>query len=403
MPRPCSRRTPVRSTYDGHDCFVYRVDLPVNDGHLAVEAFADVQTINSLASWPGPRAQRRRRPSLGRIAARGGECGRRRKQVRRRQIADRRRPHRQGRAMRKGSSCCGRCWPSAGRRSAARRCSSRATGCGPTLRGANAVQGHACRRKWNSRSGPARLLECISPTEARLHTGEAASRMCRKHERCGVPFDLLGAARRQPRSSSRRQAARARRSRRKARRASTQPPVWLTGFEGTSNNESLGSLIVNLPDGRNVPLTVGYHKVSVEIRDQIARTDDRGVVRQSHATAGWKACSISRCRRMRRSAASACGSATIWSRPTSSRSSGPAKSTKRSSASSAIPACWNGPAATSSRPACFRSRPHSEKRIKIVYTQVLPLRGNRYRYSYGLRSELLQTQAAARAVARRAR
>ena len=33
---------------------------------------------------------------------------------------------------------------------------------------------------------------------------------------------------------------------------------------------------------------------------------------------------------------------------------------------------------------------HSEKRIKITYTQVLPLKGNRYRYSYGLQSELLQ-------------
>ena len=33
----------------------------------------------------------------------------------------------------------------------------------------------------------------------------------------------------------------------------------------------------------------------------------------------------------------------------------------------------------------------SEKRIKIVYTQVLPLRANKYRYSYGLRSELLRT------------
>src|SRR5262249_14428852 len=35
---------------------------------------------------------------------------------------------------------------------------------------------------------------------------------------------------------------------------------------------------------------------------------------------------------------------------------------------------------------------HSEKRVKIVYTQVLPLRGGQYRYSYGLRSELLQTK-----------
>src|SRR5207237_6101809 len=32
----------------------------------------------------------------------------------------------------------------------------------------------------------------------------------------------------------------------------------------------------------------------------------------------------------------------------------------------------------------------SEKRIKITYTQVLPLKGSRYRYSYALQSELLQ-------------
>src|SRR4029079_18687341 len=52
----------------------------------------------------------------------------------------------------------------------------------------------------------------------------------------------------------------------------TETPKWLSGFEGTSANESLGSLIVNLHAGRNEPLTIGYHKVSVEIRDQIART-----------------------------------------------------------------------------------------------------------------------------------
>jgi hypothetical protein len=33
---------------------------------------------------------------------------------------------------------------------------------------------------------------------------------------------------------------------------------------------------------------------------------------------------------------------------------------------------------------------NSEKRIKITYTQVLPLKGTRYRYSYALQSELLQ-------------
>ncbi len=48
-------------------------------------------------------------------------------------------------------------------------------------------------------------------------------------------------------------------------------PLWLQGFKGTTANESLGSLIATV-DGRNVPLTVGYHHVTVDIRDQIART-----------------------------------------------------------------------------------------------------------------------------------
>ena len=35
--------------------------------------------------------------------------------------------------------------------------------------------------------------------------------------------------------------------------------------------DSIGSLLAKI-DGRDVPLTVGYHKVTVDIRDQIART-----------------------------------------------------------------------------------------------------------------------------------
>ena len=121
------------------------------------------------------------------------------------------------------------------------------------------------------------------------------------------------------------------------------------------------------------------------------RADDhRGIVRQPHRTASWKARSSSRCRRTPRSPASACGSATSWSRPTWSRSSGPGRSTRQSSARSAIRACWNGRAATSSRPACSPSSPKAEKRITITYTQVLPLRGNSYRYQYALQSELLK-------------
>ena len=38
----------------------------------------------------------------------------------------------------------------------------------------------------------------------------------------------------------------------------------------------------------------------------------------------------------------------------------------------------------------FPIEAHSEKRIKITYTQVLPMRANKYKYSYALRSEMLQ-------------
>ncbi|MCA9061238.1 MAG: hypothetical protein KDA85_22145, partial [Planctomycetaceae bacterium] len=48
-------------------------------------------------------------------------------------------------------------------------------------------------------------------------------------------------------------------------------PVWLAGYEGSSAEDSIGSLIVNV-DGREQSLSVGVHHVTVEIRDQIART-----------------------------------------------------------------------------------------------------------------------------------
>ncbi|MEM1450653.1 MAG: VIT domain-containing protein [Planctomycetota bacterium] len=48
-------------------------------------------------------------------------------------------------------------------------------------------------------------------------------------------------------------------------------PRWLVGYEGDASTEALGSLLATV-DGRNVPLTIGYHNVTVDIRDQIART-----------------------------------------------------------------------------------------------------------------------------------
>ena len=48
-------------------------------------------------------------------------------------------------------------------------------------------------------------------------------------------------------------------------------PKWLKYFKGTIVSEPMGSLLANV-EGRNLPLTLGYHKVTVDIRDQIART-----------------------------------------------------------------------------------------------------------------------------------
>ena len=248
------------------------------------------------------------------------------------------------------------------------------------LRGANAV---AARLAGQTQiiAGPGTLVELATPQKIRLHEGEIKIAVAAESQRAGI-----ARPRRAKDRKSRKPASIA--SRRKSWSASKQEPKWLKGFEGTEVQESIGSLVAKV-DGRNVPLTVGYHKVSVEIRDQIART----TVEESfanHTDTAWKACSTSRCRKTPRFRASACGSATSWSRPTSSRSSAPGKFTKKSSASTAIPDYWNGRAGICSRPACSPSKPTREKRIRIVYTQVLPLKGNTFRYSYALQSEMLK-------------
>lgn len=165
-------------------------------------------------------------------------------------------------------------------------------------------------------------------------------------------------------------------------------PVWLAGFEGSSNEESIGSLIANI-DGRNVPLTVGYHKVSVEIRDQIARTTieesfvnrTRGRLEgvfhfplpQDASISGfgmWIGNELVEADVVEKQRAREIYETILRER----RDPGLLE--------------WTGGNIFKAR--VFPIEPHSEKRIKIVYTQVLPLRANQYRYSYALRSELLQ-------------
>ncbi|HKD37145.1 MAG TPA: VIT and VWA domain-containing protein, partial [Pirellulales bacterium] len=252
------------------------------------------------------------------------------------------------------------------------------------IRGANAV-----RLRLSSEVeltlGPGALIECVSPVLARVHTGEVQLNLPKADH---PQFELLA-----PREGSRKFSAPGK-SIVRVDRASEKladvkdPPKWLLGFEGASADESLGSLIVNI-DGRNEPLAVGYHKVNVEIRDQIARTtiEESFVNSTSARLEGvfhfplpqdasisdfgmWIGNNLVEADVVEKQRAREIYETILRER----RDPGLLE--------------WTGGNIFKAR--VFPIEANSEKRIKIVYTQVLPLRANRYRYSYALRSELLR-------------
>jgi tetratricopeptide (TPR) repeat protein len=165
-------------------------------------------------------------------------------------------------------------------------------------------------------------------------------------------------------------------------------PNWLQGFKGTVTTESMGSLLANV-EGRNVPLTVGYHKVTVDIRDQIARTVvEESFVNHTDGTLEGvfyfpmpQDASIS-------------GFA-MWIGDQCVEADVVEKQRAREIYETILrerrdPGLleWSGGNIFKAR--VFPIFGHSEKRIKITYTQVLPLKGGRCRYSYALQSELLK-------------
>ncbi len=165
-------------------------------------------------------------------------------------------------------------------------------------------------------------------------------------------------------------------------------PLWLQGFEGATSNESIGSLVAKV-EGRDVPLTVGYHKVSVDIRDQIARTviEESFVNHTSSRLEGVFYFPLPQ-------DASISGFG-MWIGGKLVEADVVEKQRAREIYEQILrekrdPGLleWTGGSIFKAR--VFPIEAHSEKRIKITYTQVLPLRGGRYRYSYGLRSELLK-------------
>lgn len=165
-------------------------------------------------------------------------------------------------------------------------------------------------------------------------------------------------------------------------------PNWLAGFKGAITSESLGSLVTNV-DGRDVELTIGYHKVTVDIRDQIART----VVEESfvnHTDATLEGVFFFPLPHD----ASISGFG-MWIGDELVEADVVEKQRAREIYETILrekrdPGLleWSGGNLFKAR--VYPIFPHSEKRVKVTYTQVLSLSGDSYVYDYALRSELLR-------------
>ncbi len=255
------------------------------------------------------------------------------------------------------------------------------------LRGANAVRVQLTTAN-ELILGPGTLVEFFSPTQARIHTGETQVNLPKpKKDEKATEFELLA-----PRTGNRKFAVPGkffvRVNKDDALVDVKEPPRWLAGFEGTVTNESLGSLIVNLPDGRNEPLTIGYHRVSVEIRDQIARTtiEESFVNHTSSRLEG-----IFHFPLPQDASISGFG---MWIGNELVEADVVEKQRAREIYETILrerrdPGLLEWTSGNLFKARVFPIEAHSEKRVKITYTQVLPLRGNKYRYNYGLRSDLL--------------
>jgi hypothetical protein len=388
--------------YANRKCFVYRADLPGSAGSLRIEAFADVQTNELVGIIANPLDKRPRvGPPLAelQLVAMNPPVDESKFVVAKSLTDDGR---------------IGKIVDAQGLVVLRPALAQRWTPIGPAmplkpgdwlradLRGANAVKARLSSDV-ELTLGPGALLECISPTQARLHTGEAQVALPKltdtekksgeatkieKHDT--ISFELLA-----PRSGSETIKAAGKKLIRVDRNEKlvevAKPPRWLEGFEGTSSNESLGSLIVKLPDGRNEPLTVGYHKVSVEIRDQIARTtiEESFVNHTPERLEGVFHFPLP--------ADASISGFGMWIGNDLVEADVVEKQRAREIYETILrekkdPGLLEWTAGNLFKARVFPIEAWSEKRIKIVYTQVLPLRANKYRYTYGLRSELLRTK-----------
>ena len=166
------------------------------------------------------------------------------------------------------------------------------------------------------------------------------------------------------------------------------PPNWLQAFLGAVPAESMGALLAKV-DGRDVPLTIGYHKVTVDIRDQIART----VIEESFVNhTGGTLEGVFHFPLPQDASISGFG---MWIGNELVEADVVEKQRAREIYETILrerrdPGLLEWAGGNIFKARIFPIFAHSEKRIKITYTQVLPMQNGRYRYSYALQSEMLR-------------
>ncbi|TDJ76017.1 MAG: hypothetical protein E2O39_03680, partial [Planctomycetota bacterium] len=166
----------------------------------------------------------------------------------------------------------------------------------------------------------------------------------------------------------------------------SEAPRWLVGYEANASTEAMGSLLAKV-DGRNVPLTIGYHKVTVDIRDQIART----VIEESfenHTSTVLEGVFY-----FPLPADASISSFGMWVGGELVQGDIVEKQRAREIYETILrekrdPGLleWTGGN-------IFKARIYpigAEKRIRIAYTQVLPMNADTFTYNYALQSELLR-------------
>ncbi|HEY7424476.1 MAG TPA: VIT domain-containing protein [Gemmataceae bacterium] len=246
------------------------------------------------------------------------------------------------------------------------------------LRGANAADVRLVKRT-RLVLGPGTLLEIVKPDQVRLLEGELEITVP-----ADAKLELLGPGK----QSVAVKGTMHYRLDREILVAVREEPRWLKAFKGKTSDESIGSLIARV-DGRNVPLTVGQHKVTVDVRDQIARTEiEESFVNHTDGV-------LEGVFHFPLPPGASVSGFGMWIGDKLVEADIVEKQRAREIYETILqekrdPGLleWTGGNIFKAR--VYPIFAHTEKRIKISYTQVLPFKGGSYRYNYALQSDLLQ-------------